>query len=100
MYKYINYYFVIVQKLEETKYIKLHQKIFNHCTPNVTLQRPQWFPLLNSKYQRLKPEIQVMLNLEDDSLKKPEQISPPQHSTPSRKGQLPLLCENLCISYP
>ena len=52
------------------------------------LQRPQWFPLLNSKYQRLKPEIQVMLNLEDDSLKKPEQSSPPQHSTPSGKDDI------------
>ncbi|XP_028399119.1 centrosomal protein of 120 kDa-like isoform X2 [Dendronephthya gigantea] len=49
------------------------------------IQRPQWFPLLNSKYQRLKPELQVRLNLEDDSGKKPDQNSLPQHSTPTRK---------------
>ncbi|CAB4003314.1 centrosomal of 120 kDa isoform X2, partial [Paramuricea clavata] len=73
----------IVSQKEMVGYIILDLR-----SAQAKLQRPQWFPLLNSKYQRLKPEIQVMLNLEDDSLKKQEQRSPPQHSTPSRKDDI------------
>ncbi|XP_046857009.1 centrosomal protein of 120 kDa-like isoform X1 [Xenia sp. Carnegie-2017] len=51
------------------------------------LKRPQWFPLLNSKYQRLKPELQIVLSLEDESLKKEHDL-PQQHSTPEGRGAM------------
>ena len=34
-------------------------------------QRAQWHSLLSTKYQRLKPEVKLMLSLEDDSQSKP-----------------------------
>ena len=35
-------------------------------------QRPQWYTLLSSKYQGQKPEIKLLLSLEDDSVGKGE----------------------------
>lgn len=33
----------------------------------ILFQRPQWYPLLSTKYQRLKPEVKLLLSLEDDT---------------------------------
>ena len=34
----------------------------------ILFQRPQWYPLLSTKYQRLKPEVKLLLSLEDDTV--------------------------------
>ncbi|XP_067125590.1 centrosomal protein of 120 kDa-like [Centruroides vittatus] len=39
------------------------------------LQPPKWYPLLNSKYQRQRPEILISLHLEKNEQKQPEEQS-------------------------
>ena len=43
-------------------------KVTNNCAIFL-LQKPSWFPLLNSKYHGLRPELRVVLSLEDDKVK-------------------------------
>ncbi|XP_032233962.1 centrosomal protein of 120 kDa isoform X2 [Nematostella vectensis] len=49
-------------------------------------QRPHWYPLLSSKYQRMKPEIKLMLSIEDESQPKPP-TSPAAKQQQEKKEQ-------------
>lgn len=49
--------------------------------------RAQWHSLLSTKYQRLKPEVKLMLSLEDDSQSKPtESQASVGHQQQTRQG--------------
>ena len=39
----------------------------NNVWEFILFQRAQWHSLLSTKYQRMKPELKLMLSLEDDT---------------------------------
>ena len=60
------------------------------------LQRAQWHSLLSTKYQRLKPEVKLMLSLEDDSqTKSAESQASAGHQQPTQQGDDSKLVELL-----
>ncbi|RMX45248.1 hypothetical protein pdam_00000823 [Pocillopora damicornis] len=64
----------------------LHQHRLQR-TP-IKIQRAQWYSLLSTKYQRMKPELKLMLSLEDDTQSKQteqqsQQEDERQHPRPS-----------------
>ena len=64
---------------EENKIINkcFHQlNVTERVNNNNLFQRAQWHSLLSTKYQRLKPELKLMLSLEDDTQSKPAESQP------------------------
>ncbi|KAL2092860.1 hypothetical protein ACEWY4_012658 [Coilia grayii] len=58
-------------------------------------QPPKWFPLLSSKYTKLKPEILLSMVLENDEKQNPEPFrarkAPPRQGSPLLMGKLQLV---------
>ncbi|XP_068693226.1 centrosomal protein of 120 kDa-like isoform X1 [Montipora foliosa] len=65
-------------------------------TAQLKSARAQWYPLLSTKYQRLKPELKLMLSLEDDTTQptashqeetqQAEDAKKPKQSPPTKQG--------------
>ncbi|XP_077989016.1 centrosomal protein of 120 kDa-like [Glandiceps talaboti] len=67
--------------------LDLRTAAFQEDIPAKVPVQSKWYPLLNTKYARLKPELRVSISLENDTQVPDDSFK--ARSAPPRKGQLP-----------